>query len=143
VLVSCYRHRENKFSKLINEGPLANQCHVSFAAILTILPPSWQQNRYCLLYITGHKLVQARKCVVVWHKRAGQFHVSSGWAGLQNCWPVPSLLAVLVLLNAQFIMQIVFQLYDVLRIDSTIVSYVLINISSPKLNNQIFKNFEA
>ena len=47
VLVSCYRHRANKFSKLINEGPLANLCHVS------ILPPSWRQNRYCLLYITG------------------------------------------------------------------------------------------
>jgi len=29
VLVSCYRHRANKFSKLINEGPLANLCHVS------------------------------------------------------------------------------------------------------------------
>jgi len=40
-------------------------------------------------------------------------------------------------------MQIVFHLYDVLKLDSTVVSYVLINISSPKLNNQIFKNFEA
>jgi len=116
---------------------------VYFAAISTILLPTWQQNRYCLLYITGHGLVRAGKCIVVWHKRAGQFHVSSGWAGLQNCWPVPSLLIVLVLVNAQFIMQIVFQLYDVLRLDSTVVSYVLINISSPKLNNQIFFNFEA
>jgi len=29
-------------------------------------------------------------------------------------------------------------LYDDLRFDSTVVIYVLINISSPKLNNQIF-----
>jgi len=65
---------------------------VYFAAILTILPPRWRQNRYCLLYIMGHGPVQARKYVVVWHKRAGQFHVSSGQACLQNCWPVPSLL---------------------------------------------------
>jgi len=34
VLVSCYRHWANKFSKLINEGPLTNLCHAS------ILPPS-------------------------------------------------------------------------------------------------------
>jgi len=27
---------------------------VYFAAILTILPPSWRQKRYCLLYIMGH-----------------------------------------------------------------------------------------
>ena len=47
VLESCYRHRANKFSKLINEGPLAILCHVS------ILPPSWRQNRYYLLYIMG------------------------------------------------------------------------------------------
>jgi len=33
---------------------------------------------------------------------------------------------------------ITFQLYDVLRFDSTVVIYVLTNISSPKLNNQIF-----
>jgi len=37
----------------------------------------------------------------------------------------------------------VFQLYDVLRIDSTVVINVLINISSPKLNNQNIFNFEA
>ena len=37
VLVSFYRHRENKFSKLISEGPLANLCHVS----VSILPLSW------------------------------------------------------------------------------------------------------
>jgi len=36
-----------------------------------------------------------------------------------------------------------FQLYDVLWSDSTVVIYVLINISFPKLNNQIFQNFEA
>jgi len=47
-------------------------------------------------------------------------------------------LTVLVLVNAQSILYIVFQLYDVLRIDSTVVINVLINISSPKLNNQIF-----
>ena len=52
-------------------------------------------------------------------------------------------LAVLVLVNAQSIMHIVFQLYDVLRIDSTVVINVLINISSPKLNNQNIFNFEA
>jgi len=47
-------------------------------------------------------------------------------------------LTVLVLLNAQSIMHTVFQLYDVLRFDSTVVINVLINISSPKLNNQFF-----
>jgi len=31
-----------------------------------------------------------------------------------------------------------FQLYDVPRFDSAVVIYVLINILSPKLNNQIF-----
>ena len=30
--------------------------------------------------------------------------------------------------------------YDVLRFDYTVVTYVLINISVPKLNNQIFQN---
>jgi len=40
-------------------------------------------------------------------------------------------------------MHIVFQLYDVLRFDFAAVINVLINISSPKLNNQIFYNFEA
>ena len=40
--------------------------YVYFAAILTILLPSWRQNRYCLLYITGHGPVRARKYVVVW-----------------------------------------------------------------------------
>jgi len=52
-------------------------------------------------------------------------------------------LTVLVLVNAQSIMRIVFHLYDVLRFDSTVVIDVLINISSPKLNNQIFFSFEA
>jgi len=47
------------------------------------------------------------------------------------------------LVNAQSIMHIVFQLNDVLRFDSTVVINVLIKISSPKLNNQIFFNFEA
>ena len=36
-------------------------------------------------------------------------------------------------------MHIVFQLHDVLRFDSTAVINVLVNISSPKLNNQNFK----
>jgi len=35
-------------------------------------------------------------------------------------------------------MHIVLQLYDVLRFDPAVVINVLINISSPKLNNQIF-----
>jgi len=35
-------------------------------------------------------------------------------------------------------MRITFQLYDVLRFDSTVAIYLVINISSPKLNNQIF-----
>jgi len=52
-------------------------------------------------------------------------------------------LTVLDLLNAQSIMHIVFELYDVIRFDSTVVINVLINISSPKLNNQIFFHFEA
>jgi len=47
-------------------------------------------------------------------------------------------LTVLGLVNAQSIMHVTFQLYDVLRFDSTVVIYALINISSPKLNNQIF-----
>jgi len=51
-------------------------------------------------------------------------------------------LTVLVLVNAQSIKHIVFQLYDVLRFDSTVVIHVLTNISSPNLNNQMF-NFEA
>ena len=42
------------------------------------------------------------------------------------------------LVNAQSIMDITFQLYDVLRFDATIVIYVFINTLSPKLNNQIF-----
>jgi len=45
-------------------------------------------------------------------------------------------LAVLVLVNAQSNLHIVFELYDVLRCDSTVVINVLINISSQKLNNQ-------
>jgi len=44
-------------------------------------------------------------------------------------------LTVLVLVNAQSIMRIVFQLFDVLKFDSTAVINILINISSPKLNN--------
>ena len=68
--MSCYRHLANKFSKLISESPLANLCHVS------ILPPSWRQKRYCLLYIMG----RARKYVVVWQngpgwKSAGPCHL--------------------------------------------------------------------
>jgi len=47
-------------------------------------------------------------------------------------------LTVLVLGNVQSIIHIVLQLYDVLKFDSTVVINVLINISSPKLNNQIF-----
>jgi len=47
-------------------------------------------------------------------------------------------LTVLVLVNAQYIMHIVFHLCDVLRFDSTVVINILINISSPKLNNQTF-----
>jgi len=45
--------------------------------------------------------------------------------------------------NAQSILHIVFQLYDVLRFDSTVVINVLINTSSPKLNNQIFWKFKT
>jgi len=45
---------------------------------------------------------------------------------------------VLGLVNAQSNMHITFQLYDVLRFDSTVVIYVLIHIPSPKLNNEIF-----
>jgi len=52
-------------------------------------------------------------------------------------------LTVLVLINAQSIMHIVFQLYDVLRFDSTVqhnyvVINVLINMSSPK-SSKFFK----
>jgi len=36
------------------------------------------------------------------------------------------------------IMHVVFQLYDVLRLDSTVVIYVLNNILSPKLNKLFF-----
>jgi len=50
-------------------------------------------------------------------------------------------LTVLVLVNAQSIMHIVFQFYDVLRLDSTVVINVLINIASPKLNNPIVFKF--
>jgi len=39
-------------------------------------------------------------------------------------------------------MHIVFQLHDVLRFDSAVVINVLINISSPKLKKQFFKNFK-
>jgi len=51
--------------------------------------------------------------------------------------------SLLGLVSAQSLMHITFQFYDVLRFDSTVVIYVLVNISSPKLNNQIFQNFEA
>jgi len=51
----------------------------------------------------------------------------------EEMWSYSSLLG---LVNAQSIMHIAFQCYDVLRFDSTVVIYVLINISSPKLNNQ-------
>jgi len=47
-------------------------------------------------------------------------------------------LTVLGLVNAQSIMHIVFQFSDVFRFDTTVDINVLINISSPKLNNQIF-----
>jgi len=48
-------------------------------------------------------------------------------------------LTVLVLVNSQSIMHIVFQFHDVLRFDSTVVVNVLINIvSSLKLINQTF-----
>jgi len=47
-------------------------------------------------------------------------------------------LTVFVLVNAQSIMYIVFQLYGVLRLDFTVVINTLINIASPKLNNHIF-----
>jgi len=50
-------------------------------------------------------------------------------------------LTVLVLVNAQSIMRIVFQFYDVFRLDSTVVINVLINIASTKLNNQIVFKF--
>jgi len=55
-------------------------------------------------------------------------------------------LTILVLVNAQSIMHIAFQIYDVLRFDSAVVIHVLINISLRKLNNHFFKtlnhNFE-
>jgi len=47
------------------------------------------------------------------------------------------------LVKAQSIMHTVFQLYYVLRFDSTVIINVLFNISSPKSNNQIFTIFEA
>jgi len=47
-------------------------------------------------------------------------------------------LIVHVLVNAQSIMHIVFQLYGILRFDSTVVINVLMNMSSPKLSNQFF-----
>jgi len=48
------------------------------------------------------------------------------------------------LVNAQSIIaHSVSTLYDVVRFDSTLVINVLINPSSPKLNNQFFYNFEA
>ena len=47
-------------------------------------------------------------------------------------------LTILDFVNAQSIIHIVLQLHDVLRFDSAVVINVLINTSSPKLNNQIF-----
>ena len=52
-------------------------------------------------------------------------------------------LTVLVLVNAQSIMHIVFQLNDVLRFDSTAqYNYIVINVLFNKLNNKFFY-FEA
>jgi len=48
-------------------------------------------------------------------------------------------LTVLVLVNAQSIMHIVFQLNDVLRFDSTAqYNYIVINVLFNKLNNKFF-----
>jgi len=58
--------------------------------------------------------------------------------GLSTTALNPPLFTVLGLVIAQTIMHITFQLRDVLRFDSTVVIHVLITISSPKLNNQIF-----
>jgi len=48
-------------------------------------------------------------------------------------------LKILVLVNAQSIVHMLFQLHDVFGFDSTVVINVLINISSPKLNNQLWR----
>jgi len=56
----------------------------------------------------------------------------------QEMWSYSSLLG---LVNAQSITHIMFQLYDVVRFDSTVVTYL--TISYPKLNNQFFFNFEV
>jgi len=66
---------------LINEGPLANLCHVS------ILPPSLRQKRYCLLYIMGHGPVWARKYVVVWQNGPGSFMLAPGGPGCKSAGP--------------------------------------------------------
>jgi len=50
-------------------------------------------------------------------------------------------LTVLVLVNAQSIMHIVFQLDVVLRFDSTVVIKCTYPYIVPKVSNQIFKNF--
>jgi len=52
-------------------------------------------------------------------------------------------ITVLGLVNVQSDMCIMFQLYDVLRFDSTVIINVLIYISSLKLNNQLFFNFRS
>jgi len=39
--------------------------------------------------------------------------------------------------KCSILMHTTFQLYDVLGLDSTVLIYVLISISFPKLNNQI------
>jgi len=52
-------------------------------------------------------------------------------------------LAVFGLVKAPSIMYTVFQLYDACRFVSTVAINLLINISSPKLKEQISLNFEA
>jgi len=53
----------------------------------------------------------------------------------EETWSCSRLLGLVI---AQCITHKVFQLYDVLRFDSTVVINILINISCPKLNNQFF-----
>jgi len=64
--------------------------------------------------------------------RTADYYVDYAWWGKKRG------LTVLGLVNAQSVMQIAFQLHDVLRFDSTVVIDVLIDISSLKLNNQFF-----
>ena len=65
----------------------------------------------------------------------GNFFAGLPGHGLSTTALNPPLFTVLGLVNAQTIMHITFQLCDVLRFDSTVVIYVLITISSPKLKN--------